>query len=89
MDGSGCPGVGSDGEAEAYVYDAYGKVTLWGYRDFDMDRDGDVDSGDTALVSWAYSGPGSPTIDPKADYDLDGDACPLTRLSGRDGMAAA
>ena len=59
--------------AEAYVYDAYGKVSLWGYRDFDMDRDGDVDSGDTALVSWAYSGSGNPTIDPKADYDLDGD----------------
>ena len=32
-----------------------------------------VDSGDTALVSWAYSGSGNPTIDPKADYDLDGD----------------
>ena len=28
--------------AEAYVYDAYGKVSLWGYRDFDMDRDGDA-----------------------------------------------
>lgn len=29
--------------AEAYVYDAYGKPHLWGYRDFDFNRDGDVD----------------------------------------------
>ncbi len=59
--------------AEANTYDAYGKVKQWGYRDFDFNRDGDVDSGDETVFGDAYSGSGVPTANPTADFDMDGD----------------
>jgi len=58
---------------EANTYDASGHVHPWGYRDFDFNRDGDVDSGDETVFNDAYSGSGNPTTVPTADYDLDGD----------------
>ncbi len=58
---------------EANTYDAYGKVKQWGYRDFDFNRDGDVDSGDETVFGDAYSGSGVPTANPTADFDMDGD----------------
>lgn len=64
-----------DGLAEAYVYNTYGLVTSWGYRDFDFNRDGDVDNTDkTYFQNFAASGGGNPTTDPTADWDMDGDA---------------
>lgn len=41
--------------AEAYTYDAYGNVTMWGYRPGDFNRDGDVDGTDTDCIANATS----------------------------------
>ncbi len=57
--------------AEAYTYDAYGKVSTWGYPLCDMNRDGDVDGGD--LSEWVAAWPSNPATDPVADFDTDGD----------------
>jgi hypothetical protein len=38
--------------AEAYTYDAYGKASVWGYRDFDFDRDGDVQGSGPDWDDW-------------------------------------
>ena len=60
--------------AEAYVYDAYGQVAPWGYRNFDFNRDGDVDAGDGAYFATVLTSAGEPTTDPTADADMDGDS---------------
>jgi hypothetical protein len=58
--------------AEANVYDTYGKVAQWGYRNFDFDRDGDVDGAEYAYVKNIRNA-NQPAVDPMADGDMDGD----------------
>jgi len=53
--------------AEANTYDGYGEVDQWGYRDFDFDRDGDVDSGDQNVMNALVTANGVPTSDPMGD----------------------
>lgn len=60
--------------AEAYTYDAYGNVSLWGYRPMDFNRDGGVDrdgsSGD--MGEWLSNYGAIAPCDAMADANLDG-----------------
>ncbi len=56
--------------AEANVYDAYGKVTTWGYRPMDFNRDGDVDVDDIDEFFSTFLT--KPSTDPMADSSNDG-----------------
>ncbi len=57
--------------AEGYTYDAYGKVSIWGYPPSDFNRNGTIAGSDT--TEWNVSYPSTPATDSMADLDFDGD----------------
>ncbi len=61
--------------AEAYSYDAYGKVTIWGHDIADFNRDGTAfseDSDEFFAAVQPFPNDTAPALDPQADANLNG-----------------